>query len=408
MKSNIWYVSKYSNISWYGADTRQACFCREFAKAGHNVRLVTSNSSHLFSSLPVFKSRYKNIEYDGFRVTWVNSLKYSHSVSKMRFLSWLLFELFVCLMALRRNYEKPDVVIVSSLSIFSVISGCFYKYFFNAKFIFEVRDIWPQSLVDLKGFGRKNPLIWVLSKIEKLGYKYSDSIVGTMPGLNEHVENEVGLGAKVVSIPHGVDLDFYRNNQKNLPDDFIHLYIPKNKFIVTYAGTMGHANALEYIIDSAKKLARDKDSDVHFLLLGHGHLKEQLIEQAKGIDNITFVPAVMKEQVNAVLDLSNVLVASVRNEKIYRYGISLNKFIDYMYSKKPIICMFSGYPSLINDAKCGEFTPSEDIESFCFAIKKYRNMSTDKLDALGENGRRYLEEHRNYQTLGLEFMKLFK
>ena len=405
---NIWYVSKYANISLYGGDTRQASFCSEFAKAGHHVRLVTSNSSHLYNSLPLFKYRYKNMEYDGYKVTWVNTLKYKKTVSKTRFLSWLVFEMFVCLMVLRRHYEKPDVVIVSSLSILSVISGCFYKYFYKAKFIFEVRDIWPQTLIDLKGFSPKHPLVWVLSKIEKLGYKYSDSIVGTMPGFHVHVQNEVGLGSKVISIPHGINLDFYQKNQKELPLDFIDSYIPKNKFMVTYTGTMGHANALEYIIDAAKMLATNEDNDIHFLLVGDGYLKKQLIEQARDIDNITFAPAVKKEQVKSVLDISNVLVASVRNEKIYRYGISLNKFIDYMYSKKPIICMFSGYPSLINDAKCGEFTPSEDIESFCIAIKKYRNMSADKLDALGENGRRYLEEQRNYQTLGLEFMKLFK
>ncbi|NMP04258.1 glycosyltransferase family 4 protein [Pseudoalteromonas arctica] len=408
MKKNVWYISKYANIDTYGADTRQASFCKEFAKAGHTVRLITSNSSHLYNSLPEFESRYKNMSYDGYEVTWVNTLKYTKATSINRILSWVWFEFFVLMMAYRTQYEKPDVVIASSLSILSVLSGCFYKRFYKAKFIFEVRDIWPQTLIDLKGFSHKHPLIWCLSKVEKLGYKYSDSIVGTMPGLKDHVENEVGLGCKVVSIPQGINLDFYTDNQKELSSDFIENYIPKNKFIVTYTGTMGDANALEYIVSAAKVLHLEQVTNVHFLLVGNGYLKDQLIEQAKGINNITFAPVIKKEQVQHVLELSNILVASVRNEKIYKYGISLNKFIDYMYAKKPVICMFSGYPSMINEANSGEFTPAEDVESFVDAIKKHQKMSAAELNELGENGYRFLVEQRVFSRLGSKFMELFK
>ena len=408
MNKNVWYISKYANVNAYGADTRQASFCNEFAKAGHNVRLITSNSSHLYNTLPEFKSRYKDMENDGYKITWVNTLKYSKATSIKRILSWVWFEFFVLIMAFRKQYEKPDIVIASSLSILSVLSGCFYKRFYKARFIFEVRDIWPQTLIDLKGFSQKHPLIWLLSKVEKLGYKYSDSIVGTMPGLKDHVESEVGLGNKVASIPQGVNLDFYTENKQELPSDFIENYIPKNKFIVTYAGTMGDANALEYIVSAAKVMQSEQVSNVHFLLVGDGYLKEQLIEQARGINNITFAPAIKKEQVQHVLSLSNLLVASVKNEKIYRYGISLNKFIDYMYAKKPIVCMFSGYPSMINEANCGEFTPAEDVQSFFDAIKKHQKMSVAELNELGENGYRFLVEQRDFSILGNKYMELFK
>jgi glycosyltransferase involved in cell wall biosynthesis len=407
MKSNIWYVSKYANISLFGADTRHASFCKKFAKAGYNVRLVTSNSSHLFEDLPQFKTRYHDMDYKGYNVTWINTLSYSHATSFKRLLSWIWFEFFVLTMAFRKQYEKPDVIIVSSLSILSVLSGCFYKKFYKAKFILEVRDIWPQSLIDLKGISTKHPLIWFLGKLEKLGYSYSDKIVGSMPGLYKHVDAVSGLGWKVECIPQGVDLDFYENGQNKLNIDFIQRYIPKNKFIITYAGTFGSANALEYIVDAAKILQEQNVDNLCFLMVGDGYLKDELIEKSKGLNNIIFAPAVHKKQVQHLLSLSNILVASVRNEKIYKYGISLNKFIDYMYAKKPIICMYSGYPSMLNEANCGEFIPSENSRELADTVIKYSNMNMSELNFLGENGYNFLVQSRNFETLSKQYIEFF-
>lgn len=405
MENNVWYISKYANIKEYGADTRQASFCKEFAKAGFNVRLITSNSSHLYNHLPKFKSRYFDEKSNDFSVTWVNTLKYSKATSIKRIFSWLWFDFFVLMMAFNKRYEKPDVVIASSLSLFTVLTGCFYKKFYNAKFIFEVRDIWPQTLIDLKGFSANHPLIWLLSKIERLGYKYSDSIVGTMPGLKLHVENEVGLGSKVHCIPQGVSFDFYKNSQEELSKEYIEQYIPKNKFLVTYAGTFGEANALEYIVDAAKKLRNS--SNIHFLLVGGGYLEEQLIDSSKDLNNITFAPKIRKEQIQHLLGLSDLLVASVRNERIYKYGMSLNKFIDYMYAKKPIVCMYSGYPSMINEAKCGEFTPAEDSDYFANVIKKYQSMNSLGREQVGEFGFEFLINERSFIVLSEKYMGLF-
>lgn len=405
MKNNIWYISKYANIKKYGADTRQASFCNEFAKAGHKVRLITSNSSHLYSNLPKFKNRYFDMKSNNFDVTWVNTLEYSKATSIKRIFSWLWFDFFVFMMAFNKKYEKPDVVIASSLSLFTVLTGCFYKKFYKAKFIFEVRDIWPQTLIDLKGFSSKHPLIWLLNKIERLGYIYSDSIVGTMPGLKLHVENEVGLGSKVRCIPQGVSLAFYDNSQEKLSEEYVEQYIPKNKFIVTYTGTFGEANALEYIIDSAKKLSHL--SGIHFLLVGDGYLKEELADSAKELPNITFAPKVRKEQIQHLLGLSDLLIASVRDEKIYKYGISLNKFIDYMYAKKPIVCMYSGYPSMINKAECGEFTPAENSDLFTSVLLKYQNKSRQEREKLGENGYNFLINERSFVALSEKYMELF-
>ncbi|MCP4325908.1 MAG: glycosyltransferase family 4 protein [Psychromonas sp.] len=402
----VWYISKYANIQQFGAETRQASFCKEFSENGYDVRLVLSNSSHLFPKLPEIKGRYLCQKNDGYDVTWVNTLKYKNATSILRLISWLWFEFFVILLPFIKGYKKPDVVIASSLSIMSVISGSFFKLFFKSKFIFEVRDIWPQSLVDLKGLSKKHPLIMLLGWLEKIGYKYADEIVGTMPGLKKHVESVIGSCNKVHFIPQGVSLDFYQDKQEEVSRKYIADYFPENKFIVTYAGTLGVANALSYIVEAAKVLS-EENTNIHFVFIGDGREEDNLKLQADGVSNLTFAPRVKKEQVQSILSASNLLVASVNNEKVYQSGISLNKFIDYMFAKKPIVCMFSGYPSMINEANCGEFTPSEDPVLFANCLLRYEAMSKDELSKLGQNGYDFLVQKRNFDVLSQQYMGLF-
>jgi glycosyltransferase involved in cell wall biosynthesis len=169
---------------------------------------------------------------------------------------------------------------------------------------------------------------------------------------------------------------------------------------------MGVANVLEQVISSAKILDK-KENNIHFLLVGNGLEKSNLEAQAKGLTNVTFAPRVAKEKIQSILIRSDILIASVKNEKVYKFGISLNKFIDYMFAKKPIICMFSGYPSMINEANCGEFTPSENPIVFADKLLQYSKKTKSELQQLGENGHKFLVDKRNFQVLSEQYIGLF-
>lgn len=405
MSKTIWYISKYANIQKYGANTRQASFCRKFIEKGFDVKLVTSNSSHLFNDLPRFKGMYLNEIDSGLNITWVNTIQYKNATSIRRIFSWVWFEFLVLLLPFTKNFKKPDIVIVSSLSLLTIFSGLFYKLFFKSKFILEIRDIWPLTLIDLKKVSKRHPFIVFLKIIEKLGYKYSDSIVGTMPGLALHVTKIIGVNNKVHFIPQGVDLNFYDKKQKTMSFEYFKKYFPKNKFIITYAGTLGVANALEYIVEAARIL-ESINTNIHFVIIGSGPEEDKLKQQANALSNITFTPRIQKEQVHAVLTKSDLLVASVRHEKVYDFGISLNKFVDYMFAKKPIVCMFSGYPSMLNEAGCGDFTPSENSKEFAECLLKYERMSNEDIIKLGENGYNFLVEKRSFNVLSSQYLEL--
>jgi len=401
-KKIIWYISKYASPLKYGFGTRHFYLAKEFNKLGHNSIIISSNSNHLVQ-IPDFKKCYTKELIDGVETWWLKTIHYRGANSFRRMLSWIDFELKLLFMPVKK-LPQPDVIICSSLSLFSIINGYIFKKRFNCRLIFEVRDIWPLTIIEEGGFNPKNPFVMFLAWVEKFGYRNADIIVGTMPNLAEHVKNICGDGLDCRCVPFGYDPALY-DAQEPLPEGYEDDYISKGKFIVGYAGSIGVTNALEPLLQCALEM---KDNPhVHFLLLGDGDLLEEYKNRVSGLPNITFVPKVKKTQVQMFLRHCHVLYFSVHDSKVWRYGLSLNKLIDYMLSAKPIIASYSGYPSMVNEAQCGTFVPAKNVEALKKAITEYANKSQEGLDQIGQRGRAWLIENRPYDKIAREYCKLF-
>ncbi len=407
MNHSIWMISKYANIAKYGADTRQSYLCQEFAKNGYKTSLIISDSSHLYSTLPRFWATYKQEQYHDVNVVWINTIKYSNATSFMRMLSWTQFELFVIFYTLLNFKKSPATVVASSLSLLSVLSGVFIKNIFKSKFIFEVRDIWPQTLIDLKNMNPNSLIIRILKKVEKIGYSQANAIVGTMPGLKLHVEKILSeCSDKVYFIPQGYSDAFYAN-QKEISLNYQKEFLLDNKFKVMYTGTLGQAYALDSIIEAAAKM-QNTFADVQLIFVGDGIEKDKLLKKSKNLTNVTFAPRVKKSEVLSVLSKADLLLHSFKMKPVFEYGISPNKFIDYMYAEKPIICMFSGYQSILNESGCGVFIDSEDSEALIDEISRFKNMSQAEREVIGKKGSAYLQNHQKFCQLADQYIELFK
>jgi len=404
MNNRIWFISKYANIKKYGADTRQSFLCQEFAKKGYKPRLILSNSSHLHSGLPSFFGFYKSEWSNGVQIVWINTIKYKKATSIIRMISWVQFEFSVMLYSMINFSSRPNIVIASSLSLLSVFSGVFIKKILGSRFIFEVRDIWPQTLIDLKNLNKNAMFIRFLSKVEKLGYRQAHSIVGTMPKLNNHVEKICPKASnKVNFIPQGFSDVFYLQ-QNEVSREYKENFLSSEKFKVVYAGTLGQAYALESIINAAKLSEME---NVQFIFVGDGIEKDNLMKSSRGLNNVIFAPRVDKAEVLSVLAEADVLLHSFRMKPVFEYGISPNKFIDYMYAEKPIICMFSGAQSILNEAGCGFFIESEDSQALVNEIIKLKQLSESERKKIGKKGREYLESHHRFQQLAEQYIRLF-
>lgn len=402
MKSCIWYVSKYvSPPAKVGAGGRGYLLMREFARMGYESVIITSDSNQL-TEVPVLEEPYLFQEIDGLRLCWVRTMKYSVAKSVRRILSWLDFEWRFWLMP-KDRLPAPDVVIVSSLSLLTILNGFLLRRRYKCRLVLEIRDIWPLTITEEGGFSRWNPLVLGLGLIEKVGYRYADVIVGTMPNLGEHVAGVLGNPKTTHCIPMAVD-DAALGPGDALPANYVEKYIPQNKFIVAHAGTIGITNALDTMLDCAE--AMKDDSAVHFLVVGEGDLREHYQRKYAHLPNLTFAPRVPKQMVQSVLSHCDLLYFSVHVSTVWRYGQSLNKVIDYMMAGKPVVASYTGYPSMINEASCGTYVPAGDIDALHREVQRYAAMDIVQREAIGQRGRDWILTHRRYETLAKNYLAI--
>ena len=397
----VWIISKYTSSAEYGFESRLFAIAREFVRNGRQTVVIASDSNHL-ATYPKFEKRYHYESLDGVDTWWIRTLRYAKTVSIRRILSWLDFELKLLAMP-KRGLPAPDVIVVSSLSLLTILSGVWLRRRFRCKLVFEIRDIWPLTLVEEGGFSAWNPMVLVLGWIERFGYRRADLIIGTMPNLKAHVRNVTGEDLPCECVPFGFDPGGYANESPAESEGPVG-DLPANRFIVGYAGSIGLTNALETIMECARRLAGDER--FHFAFLGGGDRREHFIELTRDLPNVTFLPKVPRSEVKSVLARFDLLYFAVYDSPVWDFGMSLNKLIDYMMSAKPILASYSGYPSMLDESGCGEFVPSADPDALEAAIRRYGERDPEDLRRMGERGRAWLLNHRRWDILALEYGRL--
>ncbi len=399
----IWYVSKYvAPPAKASAGGRGYLIMRELARMGHECVIITSNSNQL-AEVPDMDEPYKLQRVDGLQLWWVNTLKYRVAKSLRRILSWLDFEWRLWRMP-KATLPRPDAIIVSSLSLLTILNGFLLRRRYGARLVLEIRDIWPLTITEEGGFSPLNPLVLGLGWIEKWGYRHADAVVGTMPNLAEHVAEVLGGTPKPTHcIPMGVDEATLAAGDE-LPPDYVEKYIPKGKFVVAHAGTIGITNALDTLLDCAEQMK--DDPAVHFLVVGEGDLRAHYQQKYAHLPNLTFAPRVPKTMVQAVLARCDLLYFSVHVSKVWRFGQSLNKVIDYMLAGKPVVASYTGFPSMINEAGCGSYVSAGDVSALRQELERYARMPASERIEIGARGRAWILAHRQYPKLAEDYLKI--
>lgn len=383
--------------------SRHHYLARELVKLGHRVTIVGARQHHLLREDVDAKALPAEEEVDGYRFIRLGVPAYAHAHDKRRILAWFAFA--AKLIGLRRRLGmKPDVVLYSSPDPIGYLGAERLAQACGARLIFEVRDIWPLTLIEIGGYRPQHIFIRLLEWIERRAYANADSVISNLEGAVEHMVSQGMSRAKFTWISNGLTLDEAAKPSPLAPE--IADQIPDQGFRVVYTGTLGAANALDTLIDAAALLR--ELPDVTILLVGQGRARAGLEARCAQLElkNVRFLGLVPKAQIQSVLAACDACVISTLDSPLYRFGTSPNKVFDYLYSGRPVISLYSGNYDLVSKYNAGIQVPAENPTACAEAIKILRNMSSQERSLLGLNGRQSILKHLNYERLGGELERV--
>lgn len=402
---NIWIINETTGSRIHGMVFRPYYLAKEFVKKGYGVVIFSGSFSHVYSNPPKVDGNTRKETIDGIEYCWIKTPKYSRSQSLGRILNAFVYVLKMFLIN-KKEFGKPDVVIVTSPTPFSIINGYYYKKKFNARLIFEVRDIWPLTLIEIGSISKKHPFVVFTQFFENFSYKVSDRVVSVLPNSKNHMISHGMKEDKFVHIPNGIDIEEICNAKDIDPE--VKNRIPENKFIVMYAGKIGISNALEYLLLAAGKL-RNNDQ-IHIVIAGDGSEKQRFIKlkEEEKLENVTFIDPVKKEQVPSLLSFADVFYIGWHKNNLYKYGISANKLFDYMYAGKPVIhsVQIESNDS-VKESASGISVEPENPDAIANAVLKLYNMSENDRMEIGRKGKEHILLNHTYEKLSDSYIKIF-
>ena len=360
---------------------------RELVMRGYSVSIAAS--SYLSKTN---EQRSENTSSNGIKFFFVPTRSYKGN-GLGRIINMVQFAVKVkgCL---PRDY-KPDLVIGSSVHPFAWLAAEKIARKAKAPFIAEVRDLWPQTLIDMGAIADKSIPAWFFRGLEKRAYVKSQHIITLLPAADAYICGRYRIDKdKITHISNGIDIrefDLLAQDNASRAAEILNPY--KDKFLVVYAGAMGRANQIDTIVEAAREIAGAGEDRICFLLFGQGTEVERLKAETDkiGLDNVHFMGQQPYSLIPALLRGCNLNIVAMKNIDLYQYGISLNKLYTYLASGRPIV--FSGKVAndLVQDAGAGISVAPEDSEAVAQAIMTVMADKT-KAEEMGRWGRRCAEE----------------
>lgn len=404
---NILFISHYAGSPDMGMVFRPYYFAKEWIKQGHVVTIIAASFTHIRKKNPDVVDDFQEVSIDGIKYVWIKTPQYRNIFQRVLNIYTFVSKLNRKAKNIVQRY-KPDIVISSSTYNFDIYPAIKIAKYAKAKLVYEVRDLWPLTPMELGGYSKYHPFIIVMQKAENTAYKKADFVVSVLPRVHEYMERH-GLDLKKLTIiPNGIiKKDWDKENIKALSNSVLSSFIAqekkKGRIIIAFAGAHGQANALQYLLDSALLV----DSKLFtIILLGDGRDKETLQKYSmdKMIQNVFFYPPISKQEIPSFLNLCDILYIGLIAKSLFRFGISPNKMMDYMMAAKPIISAIGAGNDPVADAQCGITVEPENPQAIADGILKLAALSQEERETIGKRGRDYILKNQTYDILAKKFL----
>jgi len=393
----ILYVSQYFPPEMGAPSARASEVAQHWARAGHDVSVLTGFPNHPTGVVPAeWRGRLRRLIYrekigsvQVFR-TWLWPLPNRKAHERMR--NYASF----CVSAALRGVAipRPDVIIASSPQLLVGLSGWWIAFSRQIPFVFEVRDLWPESLTAV-GVGDEDSLLHhALAAVAKFLYQRSDRIVVVTPAFKEHLMRRWRVPAEKISVvENGVETDLFKPSSAAANHALRRELGAQGEFLVCYIGTMGMAHGLETLLDAASQLQR-QNSNAQFLLVGEGAEKERIrtMAHSRGLTNVSFLDQQPREKIPAFISASDACLVLLKKTDVFKTVIP-TKMLEFMSCARPVILGVDGQArQIIEDAGAGLVIEPENSEALVGAINQL-SANRDVGVALGQKGREYIQQH---------------
>ena len=382
--------------------TRHAEMAHLLAERGHQVTIIASPVSYLTGKTKNDHQRWMEREQPDANITVLRVYTYAalHRSFVTRVFVFLSFMVSSFYAGLRTH--KVDLVWGTSPPIFQGFTTWLLSWLKGSKFLFEVRDLWPDFAIAVGVL--KNPLLISLSKwLEHFLYKQADRLVVNSPGFIEHIRSK-GI-QRIDLIPNGADPEMFSPDLKGEVFRASHGLI--GKFVVLYAGAHGLSNDLGVVLDAAVML--QGRADIQFVLVGDGKEKPSLLAKAQAhqLDNVTFVNPIPKNQIAGVMAAADACIAILKPIDMYK-TTNPNKVFDYMAAGRPVILAIDGViREVLEKHKAGIAVQPGDAQGIAYAVLKLAD-DPNGCAEMGRAGRQAVLEFYNRDKFAKQLVALLE
>lgn len=387
---NVLILHQYFNTPDTGGALRSYYLAKALVDAGINTVVITTHNHSTAQTkfIEGIEVHYLPIPYD-------NRFGFFKRVSSFLKFVWSIVRE-------AEKFRDADRCYAISTPLTIGLAAMWIKKRYTIPYYFEVGDLWPEAPVQMGII--KNPLLKAfLYKLEMSTYKRATAVVALSEAIKTEIEKKVP-GKEIHVVPNMADTDFYKPELKK--PELEEKFGVTEKFVVSYIGTMGLANGLEYMVDCAEA-AREARLPIHFLLCGEGAMSEKLKQLAikKALQNVSFVPAQHREGVREVMNVTDAVMVSYKPLPVLETG-SPNKYFDGLAAGKLMIVNVGGWMKQeVEQHQCGiavdAFNPQDFVEKIAPFVKNPNQLKEYQLAA-----RKLGETVYSRRILSRKFLKL--
>lgn len=410
MSGPVWYVYPPAGGPGLGRYWRGYHLARSWRALGRESVVVAPGFHHHFETP---EPRRGLTEVDGASYYFLPTAPYGNrAADRLRAVLQIGFQLvFDRGLADLGRANPPSAIVYSSPYPFGVVGAAALARRYGAKFVFEVRDIWPLSLTELMHMSPLHPLAALAGWCETFGYRRADRVVGLFDRAHLHMVQRGMPPEKFAWIPNGADLAPAIPTSAGADTPLLRRareLTEAGNFLVVHAGNLAVTTCLEPLLEAAKRLQDRGRSEIRFLLVGRGEEEAALKARAAalGLSNLEFHGQVPKPEVLALLQIAGAGYAALADLPLYRFGFSLNKLLDYLGAGLPVVFAHDGAASLVTEAEAGFAVRSDDPAAIADAVARLADLEPAARAAMGAAGRAYVAERLDYRALARTYLEL--